>query len=306
MGHGEQSVEEMRELLKAVSRTFYLSMAWLPRQMRWGVSLGYLLARATDSVADTSSADTAERIRVLVAMGQAIAGDADATQLQNLSQSLSETMAEAQANPAERLLLLRFGDCLRALADMATEEAVLIRKVLSTIIEGQLWDLTFFENNNGVSTDEETKLYTYRVAGCVGEFWTELGYATMGAHYSDPAPERQELMRRAGVRFGCGLQLINILRDRQEDAARGRRYLVSDPDKWLDRAERYMNDGLDYASRLRTFRLRFATMLPALIGLRTLVLIRRYSDAPRVKIPRRAVYLCMARAALNAAFFHRA
>lgn len=298
-------MDSMRDLLKAVSRSFYLSMAWLPQQMRCGVSLGYLLARATDSVADTSSADTAERTRVLIAMGRAIAGAADAAELQELVQALSGSMATAQMNPAERLLLHRFGDCLHILEEMPAPEAALIRKVLDTIIEGQLWDLTFFDNHGTVSSDEETRLYTYRVAGCVGGFWTELGYATMGAYYCNPTPESRELMRRAGVRFGCGLQLVNILRDRREDAARGRCYLVSAPDKWLDRAERYMNDGLDYASRLRSFRLRFATMLPALIGLRTLALIRRHPDAPKVKIPRRAVYLCMVRAALNAAFFHR-
>lgn len=295
----------MRELLKAVSRSFYLSMAWLPQQMRSGVSLGYLLARATDSVADTSTAPAAERCRVLAAMGRAVAGEAEDEELQELGKVLSGSMATAQMNPAERLLLCRFGDCLRILSDTPEVEAALIRKVLATIIEGQLWDLAFFDNHDSVSSDEETRLYTYRVAGCVGEFWTELGYATMGAAYCNPDPGWRELMRNAGVRYGCGLQLVNILRDRREDSARGRCYLVSSPGKWLDRAERYLNDGLDYASRLRGFRLRFATMLPALIGLRTLALIRLHPSDPKVKIPRRSVYLCMAKAALAAAFFHR-
>lgn len=306
MGREAPAAESMRDLLKAVSRSFYLSMAWLPQQMRRGVSLGYLLARATDSVADTSTAPAAERVRVLASMGRAIAGAADSVEVQELGHALSGSMAAAQMNPAERLLLHRFGDCLRLLADMPAAEAALIRKVLATIIEGQLWDLTFFDKHDAVSSDEETRLYIYRVAGCVGEFWTELGYATMGADYGDPTPEHHEWMCRAGVRFGCGLQLVNILRDRREDAARGRGYLASAPDKWLDRAERYMNDGLDYAVRLRGFRLRFATMLPALIGLRTLALIRRCPDAPKVKITRCAVYLCMARAALVAAFCRRA
>ena len=56
-------------LLKAVSRSFYLSMVWLPPVMRRGIALGYMLARATDSVADTSTADTARRVEVLQQMG---------------------------------------------------------------------------------------------------------------------------------------------------------------------------------------------------------------------------------------------
>jgi farnesyl-diphosphate farnesyltransferase len=42
------------ELLKSVSRSFYLTIRFLPKQMRPAVALGYMLARATDSVADTA------------------------------------------------------------------------------------------------------------------------------------------------------------------------------------------------------------------------------------------------------------
>ena len=47
----------LRQLLSAVSRSFYLSMRFLPREMRPGVAVGYLLARATDTVADTVDMD---------------------------------------------------------------------------------------------------------------------------------------------------------------------------------------------------------------------------------------------------------
>ncbi|MBP6602801.1 MAG: squalene/phytoene synthase family protein, partial [Verrucomicrobiales bacterium] len=41
-----------RELLKSVSRSFYLSMRFLPAGMRDPISLGYLLARFSDTIAD--------------------------------------------------------------------------------------------------------------------------------------------------------------------------------------------------------------------------------------------------------------
>lgn len=283
------------ELLKAVSRSFYLTIYWLPAEMRPGVALGYMLARATDSVADTSTAAPERRAEVLQAMGQAIAGSAAADEVAVLAATLAGDMAAAQTNPAEATLLQRFGDCLAALDSFPPEQQACIRKVLATIIEGQLWDITYFQQHDSVQSDDDTVLYTYRVAGCVGEFWTELGYAALGARFCDPA--LRELMEQAGVRYGRGLQLINILRDRAEDSERGRSYLCSAPEKWLNRAAYYMNDGLDYCRRLRGFRLRFAAMLPALIGLKTIALLRRARpEDGRVKIPRRAVYACMLQA----------
>ncbi len=294
-------------LLKAVSRSFYLSMGTLPPEMRRGVSLGYLLARATDSVADASVAPPAQRREVLAAMGRAVAGEASAGERRELCALLAGEMAAAQPNPSESRLLQRFGEALAALEAAPPAEIRLVRRVLATIVEGQLWDLTFFEAQPSVENEEQTLRYTYMVAGCVGEFWTELGYATLGGRF---APEgRRELMLQAGVRYGRGLQLINILRDAGEDAARGRCYLVGDRHRWLGRAVRYMADGLDYARHLRGVRLRFATALPALIGQKTLALLEcagvdtrmgsgtKNPGGGKLKIPRRAVYACMLRAA---------
>ena len=43
----------LRGLLRQVSRSFYLSLAILPRPLREPIGLAYLLARAADTVADT-------------------------------------------------------------------------------------------------------------------------------------------------------------------------------------------------------------------------------------------------------------
>ena len=61
-------------LLSAVSRSFYLSMRFLPREMRSGVAVGYLLARATDTVADAVDMDCRERLALLRMMGETVAG----------------------------------------------------------------------------------------------------------------------------------------------------------------------------------------------------------------------------------------
>lgn len=275
----------MDPLLKSVSRTFYLSIKRLPPKMRAGVAVGYLLARATDSVADASRIPHAERIATLRAMGQSIAGTAQEA-------PIPEAICEAADTPAEAALLTRFGDVLDALAKLPPQQATLVREVLASILQGQLWDLSFFEEHTRVLSDEQTRLYTYRVAGCVGRFWTRLGRVTLGDHFC--AAEEVEEMEEAAVRYGCGLQLINILRDREEDArTRGREYLCSDAQVWMDRAERAMQDGLDYARRLRGWRVRVASMLPALLGIKTLAKLRRAKSGKRVKISRATVYSCV-------------
>lgn len=281
-------------LLRDVSRSFYLTITWLPREMRPGVAVAYLLARATDSVADAGSAPLSRRMSALQQMAAAIAGESVDTggMLHTLRHEI------CPAKESERALLARFDEALAAANALPAQQLGLVRQVLSTIVQGQLWDLSFFEEHTQVLSDEQTRLYTYRVAGCVGRFWTQLGTATLGAGFCPGAPSLPEL-EEAGVRYGCGLQLVNILRDREEDARQGRSYLCSDPAVWLDRAERYLRDGLDYSRRLGSFRLRFASMLPALLGLKTLSALRRAKPGKRVKIPRRAVYASMLRALIS-------
>src|SRR5215475_6905354 len=41
-------------ILRSVSRSFYLSIRLLPQQLREPIGLAYLLARTTDTVADTT------------------------------------------------------------------------------------------------------------------------------------------------------------------------------------------------------------------------------------------------------------
>ena len=294
-------------LLKAVSRSFYLSMVWLPPAMRRGIALGYMLARATDSVADTSTAAPGKRAEVLRQMRRAVLGTLPPDELSLLLKELRGEMADAQTNPSEATLLRRFGECLEQLELVSEAELQLLRRVLSLIVKGQLWDLSYFDDHKVVESAGETMRYTYLVAGCVGEFWTDLGLSTLGKGFC--APERRDIMAQAATRYGQGLQLVNILRDIAEDAARGRAYLASFREKsetytcqdsleiWRNRAFWYLRDGLDYARRLGAFRLRFTAMLPALLGQKTLRLIAQRAGRERVKITRSAVYASLLHAA---------
>src|SRR5580658_1622871 len=66
--------------------------------------------------------------------------------------------------------------------------------------------------------------YTYRVAGCVGEFWTRI----CRAHLLPQARLDEKQFVMDGIRFGKGLQLVNILRDLPADLKKGRCYLPAE------------------------------------------------------------------------------
>ena len=280
-------MQEKVTLLRAVSRSFFLSVSALPAEMRSAVGLAYLLARATDSAADARDIPLNRRLVALERMRAAIAGESE-------WEPLTKECCAGADKPAEAELLSGFGELLPLLEKLPGPQPELVRSVLATIIKGQQWDLTFFEEHNCVLSDEQTRLYIYRVAGCVGRFWTQLGVSALGEKFCDLA--QTDAMQEIAARYGCGLQLVNVLRDREEDARRGRSYLCSDPAEWLRRAENYLRDGVRYAHNLRQFRVRYASLLPALLGLQTLAAIRRAKPGKRVKISRLAVYSSMLRA----------
>ena len=55
-------------LLKSVSRSFYLTLRILPAGMRDPIGLAYLLARAADTIADTSLISPQRRLELLLSL----------------------------------------------------------------------------------------------------------------------------------------------------------------------------------------------------------------------------------------------
>ncbi|MGA7214894.1 MAG: squalene/phytoene synthase family protein [Terrimicrobiaceae bacterium] len=205
---------------------------------------------------------------------------------------LSDTLADGAATDAERQLLARAGEIEGWLA--ASPDRSDINKVWSTIREGQRFDQDRFSAAGAPPLDEqELDRYAYLVAGCVGEFWTGLCARRMPGFASRSIAE----MTALGIRFGKGLQLVNILRDRQADSDRQRIYVPTGRfnDVMAD-ARGHLRAARQYVRALRNYRLRVACALPLLLAAETLDLIERNPSAPRVKVARRRVWLLLLRA----------
>lgn len=305
----KQKQELLRDLLSQVSRSFYLSLKWLPVGVREPISLAYLLARTSDTIADTTWLPPDERLAVLESFANRVSGTSSA------AINLKE-LAKGQGDPAEGILLGRIEASLALLARTSASDHQLIRQVLETIISGQSLDLKRFANaseSSIVALDSVAELedYTYRVAGCVGEFWTEVCLSNLGSRCSLPAKEMLEL----GARYGTGLQLVNILRDLPRDLRQGRCYLPTEQlrtagltpevlltpesesklrpiyDSWLDEAEARLLGGWQYTNAYprSLARIRISCALPILIGRQTLARLRtgRVLDpSERIKVSR--------------------
>jgi farnesyl-diphosphate farnesyltransferase len=310
-------------LLKGVSRSFYLTLRILPEGMRDPVGLAYLLARAADTIADTSLIPPAQRLELLLALRQCVDGTGN---IEPLAQRLIAEVACQQTQSDEKVLLESIGPALDVLAQLDASDRTAVRGIVGTLTEGMEFDLrTFPDERSGqvaaLRTMGELDRYTYLVAGCVGEFWTTMTYA----HQPGTLTEAPETMLRRGVRFGKALQMVNVLRDCGKDLRIGRCYL---PTEVLDRHGLVPRDLMDPANALRarpmldellrfslahfreamayTFaiprtaiRLRLACLWPILIGLETLLLLagnRAWPDpAHASKIPRGKVYRVLAR-----------
>lgn len=274
-----------REILSRTSRSFHLTIRLLPRAVRGEIALAYLLARATDTLADTSSAPPEQRLELL----RSARASLDRAELAGYR---PVDWQKHQRDPAECRLLGLLPDLW---ARLPARGEPLLRRVLDRILEGQIFDLERFRPDAAPLTTGELERYTWLVAGSVGEFWTELCAARLG----DFARAPLDVMRRRGVRYGQALQLVNILRDRRMDAVLGRVYVAeAEVPRWTAQARAWLDEGAAYCADLRSGRLRYATLLPALLGWRTLALTSQQPPGllTPAKVPRRELRQWMSRA----------
>jgi farnesyl-diphosphate farnesyltransferase len=302
---------ELLAILKEVSRSFYLSVRFLPSRIRMTIVLAYLLARASDTIADTNQLPTSERIDLLRRFAESLAKPATKHPL-----DLSTCLTKQSAGP-ERALLANIDRVFEGLSKIPAPHRELVDEVLGKIIHGQSLDIERFELDPGVKalTDASAlEEYTYLVAGCVGEFWTKVCFLAWPQYARLPESE----MLRTGKEFGQGLQLINILRDFPADLQAGRCYLpvaepaavAADPslarlewEQWGHRAHGYLEQAWNYICAVRPLRVRFACAMPVLIGVRTLRLLNEAAAiVPGIKVPRPEVRRMMIWAAGIALF----
>ncbi len=290
----------LTDTLRSVSRSFYFTLRVLPENLREPIAIAYLLARAADTIADTEAVVVEKRLYYLRLFRDQVLDAPD----EKVLREVTDNLRCRQIKSEERYLLESLYQICMLLYGLWPDDRQRVKKVVGVLIQGMEIDLTSFVANEGerggiksFGTPFELDNYIYYVAGCVGEFWTEVAMA----HETSLQNWNKNHYKKLGVNFGKALQLTNILRDFPNDLRIGRCYLpetelvtygieveqllksdnsaVARPllRAWLEKTADYYSDAEEYFMAIprRCFRLRLSVLWPILIGLATLAEISK-------------------------------
>ena len=195
------STIDMLVALRETSRTFYLPVVRLPAGLREAVASGYLCMRALDEIEDHPDVSNEKKVELLGALSLAFQGQTsveafDRAPIDAALAAYRNTLPEVSLHLADWAILApaaiapRIWEAIAAMADRMAYWA------------GVSWS---------IDSLEALDRYTFSVAGSVGILLCDLLAFFEGS----------QVDRSHAVLFGRGLQLVNIVRNRSDDLARG-------------------------------------------------------------------------------------
>lgn len=242
--------KDAMHMLKETSRTFYIPITLLKRQLKLTVGAAYLCMRAIDEIEDheTLEAEVKETLLRKTKILLEQPGSFDEEAYQTLIQNDTATLPE---------VTVRLGDWLRVCPEGIVEKV----KQYTGEMAGGMAD--WVKKDWFIETKEDLDDYTYYVAGLVGVLLSEIWYWYNGTTTDEDL----------AVGFGRGLQAVNILRNQQEDyQERGVRFI---PDGWtrddvFDYARENLDAGDRYLAAINTRTIMLFCKIPLALAKRTL------------------------------------
>ena len=285
----------LETLLERTSRTFAIAIPCLPHPARREVTLAYLLFRIADTIEDGENLTATQKLAALDSFSK-ILRSKDGSQ---------RTELDLPVRPLDNPNYLELLDQLTLVVNATNAlrpqvRDILIRSVQSTIAGMQRFIAGYPDGQARIHSVAELKDYCYVVAGIVGEMLTEVflhGATWLHDH-------RRQLTEHARY-FGEGLQLVNILKDTEDDRKDGRIFVPDErlrPELFelaredLRRAQIYVNTlkSADAPAGFIAF-----TEIPLRLAVRTLECVELHG--PGSKVPRHEVLSIVAHASAVAA-----
>ncbi|MBU7592371.1 squalene/phytoene synthase family protein [Metabacillus halosaccharovorans] len=216
-------IKEAMEVLKVTSRTFYIPIMFLKKELKDAVAVAYLAMRAIDEIEDHEEMPNDVKAYLLSEISQLL-----------LEDNFSHQKYSALVGPNAEVLpevTLRLADWLLLAPDGAKKN---IQEATSEMAAGMA---KWAKANWKIQTREDLDDYTYYVAGLVGVMLSDLWKWHDGV----------ETDRNLAIGYGRGLQAVNILRNQDEDLdQRGVRFL---PNGWTQvELMAYANENLNMAN----------------------------------------------------------
>jgi len=219
-----RSTANLEDLLEKTSRTFALSIPVLPEPTRREVMIAYLLFRIADTFEDASHWPPEDRIAALADFKALLRND-DRPRAEALARSWVDRNVASHAGYRELMAETPFVlDAFFALSPGAVPP---IREHVGRSADGMASIVARTRDGSlTLHSVGELQDYCYLVAGIVGEMLSELFLLDRPALSGIAA-----YLRERAATFGEALQLVNILKDSDDDAEEGRRYLPEEVPK---------------------------------------------------------------------------
>ena len=279
-------------LLTGSSRTFALTIPLLPEPTRCEVTVAYLLFRVADTLEDSARWPRSRKLDELQGFADFLEAPTD-----DGAHALAQRWRNDPPHPHEgyRELLNRLPDVIETLLGLSeAARRPLVEHTLRTIAGMQSFVKQEQDGALELTSLDDLQAYCYAVAGIVGELLTELYIVG-----NDDLQAVAQRLRTDAASFGEALQLVNILKDCDDDAAEGRRYLPRDipRDEIFERAHADLLAAKRYVHTLSeggaTDGVLAFNALPILLAHATLVQVRE--KGPGSKIGRTAVLALVSR-----------
>ncbi|HLR23816.1 MAG TPA: phytoene/squalene synthase family protein [Pseudogracilibacillus sp.] len=184
--------KEAKKMLKETSRTFYIPIMFLKKDVRSAVASAYLVFRAIDEIEDDEQLDNQLKYEMLSEISELFKHPFDQ---QRYMQILGDTASQ----------LPEVATRLKEWIDFCPPEALPI--LMESASEMAYGMAKWSKLNWQIETKEDLDEYTYYVAGLVGTMLSDI-WELYGEEKTD---------RALAIGYGRGLQAVNILRNEDED-----------------------------------------------------------------------------------------
>ncbi|MER2090195.1 squalene/phytoene synthase family protein [Sporosarcina sp. JAI121] len=239
--------KEAMHVLKLTSRTFYIPIKMLNPTLRKTVGSAYLCMRAIDEIEDHEKLQSETKQHLLRSTSKLLQTEFDDAAYRQLLKPYENLLPE---------VTLRLGDWLSVCPEGIIDK---VKESTSIMADGMA---RWVEKDWVVKTREDLDDYTYYVAGLVGVMLSDIWQA-----YDGTTTDRD-----LAIGYGRGLQAVNMLRNQDEDADRGVRFL---PDGW-DRNDMFayaaanLNKADEYIESIATKNILLFCKIPLALAKRTL------------------------------------
>lgn len=193
--------KEAMDMLLATSRTFFIPISHLTEGVQEAVGAAYLCMRAIDEIEDHSGLPSDVKIHLLRAVSRVLQNNS--VEIAQLDAEFLEIFAPFTSVLPE--VTMRLGDWFKL---VPTPIVPSVREATAVMADGMAdWVLKEWR----IQTEADLDSYTYYVAGLVGVMLSDIW----------KWHDNTETDREMSIAFGRGLQAVNIIRNRDEDLARG-------------------------------------------------------------------------------------